>query len=174
MWAGIYWSEFSWEAFAALVTGLAAVIAAWRLGKRQTAIQDKQVELQAQALKSDLFARRLENYETVRDFLNSILSKPHDIDSHLQSRFFVALREARFLFSSNVYGRLDEIWNLCGELNVLELQVHQEITLNGHAGVDLPRVRHEAYLAVSGRYATLHEVYAEMSLESLADVKPSR
>jgi hypothetical protein len=161
----IDWCAFTWEAFATLAAGLAAVIAAWRLGKRQIAIQEKQLYLQAQSLKSELFERRLQNYETVRDLLNNILSTPDDIDPHLQSRFFVALREARFLFSANVYERLDEIWSLCVDLNALALQERQEISLNGHAGVELPQKKHDAYLAVNEKYKTLHETYAEMSLD---------
>ena len=54
----IYWSAFSWEAFATLATGLAAVGGAvWILMRQQLSL-DRQVELQELKLRSDLFDRR--------------------------------------------------------------------------------------------------------------------
>jgi Zn-dependent oligopeptidase len=164
---------FTWEAFASLVTGIAAVSGAVWVGRKQVAIQEKQVELKTQSLKSELFAKRLENYESVRDFMNSVLRTPDVIDDQLLNRFFVAQREARFLFSPNVYQRLDEIWNLCAKLNALALQLNHEIKDNAHAGVDLPQQKLAASLAVNDRYVTLHETYAEMSLEPMMDSPPS-
>jgi hypothetical protein len=45
IWGPIYWTEFSWEAFAALVTGIAAVGGAIYIGKRQTKIAERQTEI---------------------------------------------------------------------------------------------------------------------------------
>ena len=50
----IYWTEFSWESFAALFTGIAAVGGAIYIGKRQTKIAERQTELLAQQAASDL------------------------------------------------------------------------------------------------------------------------
>jgi hypothetical protein len=37
----IYWSEFTWEAFATLFAGLSAVVAAFCVAKTQVTIQNK-------------------------------------------------------------------------------------------------------------------------------------
>jgi hypothetical protein len=153
----VNWSQFSWEAFATLLTGLAAVIAAWHIGRKQTAIQ-------SQALRSDLFTKRLENYETVRDFMNSVLRTPGDIDPNLQNKFFTAQREARFLFSDHVWQGLDRIHELHSELHGLSCEMRQEIATQGHAGVSLPQLRHAAYKAYSHEYRNLHLLYSEMKL----------
>jgi hypothetical protein len=41
-WLQIDWSSFSWQAFATLATGLAAVFAAWRVGNRQISLLAEQ------------------------------------------------------------------------------------------------------------------------------------
>jgi hypothetical protein len=41
----VYWTEFSWEAFAALFTGIAAVGGAIYIGKRQTKIAERQTDI---------------------------------------------------------------------------------------------------------------------------------
>ncbi len=45
IWGPIYWSEFSWEAFSALFTGVAAVGGAIYIGIRQTKIAERQTEI---------------------------------------------------------------------------------------------------------------------------------
>ena len=54
----IYWTEFSWESFAALFTGITAVGGAIYIGKRQTKIAERQTELLAQQAASDLKLRQ--------------------------------------------------------------------------------------------------------------------
>lgn len=154
----INWCGFSWEAFASLLTGILAVGAAWWVGRKQT-------QIQTQALKSDLFDRRLENYETVRDLVHAMLANPAEFDPILLNKFFTAKRQAYFLFSSRVNRGLDEIYDLCGNLNALQLQILSETALNGHSGSQLPQEKHEAFLALSARYRALPRLYDEMRLD---------
>lgn len=75
----IYWAEFTWDAFSTLFTGLAAVAAAYYLGKKQIQISaeqiklsQKQIALSSETLKAELFDRRMEVYEASLDYLACI------------------------------------------------------------------------------------------------------
>ena len=161
----IAWCSFSWEAFATLATGLTAVGAAVYIGRKQTEIQKKQADIQLQAIRADLFERRLENYETVRDLINSLLRNADEIDSGLEQRFFIAQREAQFLFNQKVNDGLSEIWNLCGELNAVALELRQNQISQGHAGVELPARKQAAFQALNAKYRELSSLYSEIRLD---------
>lgn len=161
----IAWCSFSWEAFATLITGVAAVGAAIYIGRRQTEIQKKQADIQLQAIRANLFERRLENYETVRDLINSLLRNADEIDTGLQQQFFIAQREAQFLFSQKVYDGLSEIWNLCAELNAAALELRQSQMSGGHADVGLSAQKLAAFHALNAKYRELSGLYSEMKLD---------
>ncbi len=109
-WGAIDWSAFTWEAFATLATGLAAVAAAWSLGRRQILIQKQQVDLQAESLRSDLFDRRYEVYEATESLIVSIVISDNHADNGVVGNFASAVRKSRLLFSQNVYNGLKEIF----------------------------------------------------------------
>lgn len=77
-WLQINWSAFSWDAFATLATGLAAVFAAWRVGNRQVALLAEQQnfvnqqaeqarEIKLQELRISLIDRRSECIHIMRE-----------------------------------------------------------------------------------------------------------
>jgi hypothetical protein len=74
---GVEWLPFSWEAFATLATGFAAVFAAWLIGKRQTDILARQIadareaserdfKLREQTLRVELLNHRYEMIDEIR------------------------------------------------------------------------------------------------------------
>lgn len=157
MCGSIAWCDFTWQAFATLTTGALAVGGATWIGLRQVGIQNLK-------LRADLFDRRFRNYEAVRDFLNSVLSKPDEIDSLALSQFFVAQREARFLFGAKVCDGLSNIWTECGELNAISLEINSQYAQNGHAGVDLPQKKQAIYTKIDTKYRNLYKLYNEINL----------
>lgn len=113
----IAWCDFTWEAFATLITGLSAVIGAIFIGFRQveiqrhqTEIQLRQTRLQEAELRADLFDRRYRVFERAEKFLAEILRRGDDPSPETQAEFSVATGEARFLFGPDVTDGLDEIW----------------------------------------------------------------
>lgn len=95
----IYWSEFSWEAFATLATGLAAVIGAYLLGARQLQMMDLE-------RRAALFERRYSVLAGVHTFASYLMTSgslpaPED-DAGLR----IAMANAQFLFSDETVAKL--------------------------------------------------------------------
>ena len=109
----IDWTGFTWEAFAALVTGLAAVVAAVIVGLRQAGIQlaqarisskqtdilNKQVQLEELKLRNELFDRRFDIYQKSQAFIValSMIETPFNVQPSLMG-FITSMDTARFLF----------------------------------------------------------------------------
>jgi hypothetical protein len=114
-------SGLTWEAFATLATGFAAVAGATAVGLRQTKISrrqneilDRQSRLAEAEIRADLFERRLQTFEATADFVIHISELP-DADPKHQERmnlFAAKLRESQFLFNPRVYAALSEIWEM--------------------------------------------------------------
>lgn len=123
---------FPWEALATLVAGLAAVIGAVFVGKRQmiiangqneiltrqadiasrqTDILAQQVELEALKLKSELFDRRFEIFEAAHAFLIAAYNG-EDLEGHAASIAFARARDAgRFLLDDETVDQLEKASN---------------------------------------------------------------
>jgi hypothetical protein len=118
----IHWDQFSWEAFATLATGFAAVIAAMIVGLRQSGIADRQAQiLQTQVgldslkLRSDLFDRRFAVYEETRKLVIHVMAHAAKASQETEREFFLAVDKSIFLFHPAVHERLDDIWKKYNE-----------------------------------------------------------
>lgn len=98
----INWGAFTWEAFATLVTGLAAVGAALVVAYRQAGIVERQVKLQEAELRNAVFDRRMDVYHKIRRYL-SIVTQPNvyeRVKFYKQTIDFIeACNTVEFLFS---------------------------------------------------------------------------
>ncbi len=129
----IYWNAFTWEAFAALVTGGVAVYAAYRIGQRQSKIIERQVLLQHLTLRHELFDRRFAVYQAALDWLRFIAqtatmpnrppgegrNRPQDEwarQAALERTFLEALDLSRFIFRAEVFRALNKIWEQGNQL----------------------------------------------------------
>lgn len=97
--------------------------------------------------------------------MNALLRDPNDLGIDQQNHFFMAKREAQFLFSQKVSVDLDNIWALCGELNAIASEMSQTRISEGYVGVELSQKHQTAYSAVSREYKNLPDIYAEMKLD---------
>jgi hypothetical protein len=170
----IVWSAFSWEAFATLATGLAAVIAASIIGWRQTGIQTRQTEIleqqalaQSLALKVELFDRRYSVYDMVKEHLGSMLNDGRIPNDETTRNFHIAMGEAKLLFSDEVSSGLSEIWKLSCELDEAVSQMTQSYSNSGDNGVENSRRKSELGRKLNSRLQTLPELFAEMSLKQI-------
>lgn len=170
----ITWCAFSWEAFATLFTGVSAVAGAVWVARGQTKIQKRQTEMQASALRSDLFDRRFENYESIRDFLSTFLRAPEEINFRNNEKFFIAKREARFLFSKKVWKGLEEIWLECIDLSSIASETNQSLVQEGYCNQELIERKVVLFNQVNAKYRTLHELYEEMNLGFIGIDQPTR
>ncbi|QTC92524.1 hypothetical protein [Brevundimonas goettingensis] len=144
-WPAMKFGYFSWEAAAALLTGLTAVGAATFVGLRQTAIASRQNQLIAQqaemaalAIRVDTFDKRMEAFEAVRKWLDYILTtgnvpgltsdrsypKGHAKEfwkhgAEEQAAFSAALEASRFLFQPSVHSHLERLRDVSVELDFL-------------------------------------------------------
>lgn len=147
----------SWEAFATLVTGLAAVAAAAYVGLRQAKIQQRQVEIQeAQTaiqdrqaailesqlgvenlrIRHDLFDERMRVYEAFRVWLSDILvsGKVPPPGSALELGMADALDRSRFLFGPDVYPALERVRKLSVSLQARYDRPYRSVSQIGVPG----------------------------------------
>lgn len=146
----IDWAAFSWEAFATLATGAAAVAAATFVGlrqlgiareqmaitERQSRILERQVGLDELNLRVDLFEQRFAVYERARKFLGAIMAHADRPDAEIQRGYVVALDEARFLFRPEVHAQLREIWERSAAFFAVKSAMEAEYRRTGDYGGD--------------------------------------
>ena len=127
----IDWHAFTWEAFATLVTGLAAVIGAVWIGlrqvaitRRQTKIADRQTSILAYqaeiadlAVRSDLFERRFEVYDRIDRFLTEASTGKFVREVLFDASLLSAQRTAKLIFPPQVYDGINELWQKAYELS---------------------------------------------------------
>lgn len=162
------WLPFTWEAFATLVTGLAAVTGAVILGRRQTKISERQIEILAQqtrlselTLRSDLFDRRMEVYEGVRGYLSHIVTYAAPPDKELEQKFLAAASAARFLFSAGVDQRIDELWKKANAFRALHTVMRHTYETEGHYGDGNPERESEHLLWFTDLIVNLPDLFGD-------------
>jgi len=112
----IAWCSFSWEAFATLFTGVAAVVGAsiigWRQSEimaKQTAIAERQAEIEKLSHRSEQFDRRLKVYETAVEWLREFWQHGEAAkDNDLRNRYVWAIETAKFLFRPEVSAAMED------------------------------------------------------------------
>lgn len=161
------WAAFSWDAFATLATGFAAVFAAFLVGRRQAAISDRQNQildrqmlLSELSLRSDLFDRRFACYERVRFFLGRIIAHADRPEHEVQADFLTALNESKFLFRQDVHGELKEIWREACTYFAVHAETKATYKREGHYGPKLES-EHELLLKLTKRIETLADVFGD-------------
>jgi hypothetical protein len=164
----IAWCAFSWEAFATLVTGVSAVAGAVWVANGQMKIQKKQTNIQAQALRSDLFERRYRVFDETEKLLREVIntgSPNHDASQP----FRAAKGEAHFLFDESVVSGLDEIWRKICEYQVLITNMNSNYQSAGNYGDGNPDKKENALLWFSDRLNTLPKLFHVMKLHEQFD-----
>jgi hypothetical protein len=162
----VYWSEFSWEAFATLATGLAAVVAAYLIGRRQVQIQQAQTYLQERSLRFQLLDRRYSVFDRAEALLLEIVRTGHGPSRECERSFLIAKGEARFLFDTAVLIGLDEIWEKSVEYDALCRKMETIYREHGHYGEGNPRRKLDQITWISNRLATLPKLFDSMKLAS--------
>ena len=164
MTCSIAWSSFSWEAFATLVTGLAAVVAAFVLGRTQIAIQKKQTDIQAQSLRSDLFDRRYDVFDRTEKFIFKIVNSADYPPRETEWDFFLAMGQARFLFSKEVVSGLEEIRKNCSSYQASNSMMDRKQKITGRFDEEDVKRETDARSWFSERLKSLPELFDEMKL----------
>lgn len=115
------------------MTGALAVGAAVLVGLRQakimaeqTAIANRQVELEVLKLRSDLFDRRVQVYESAHRWLGTILQTAAAPEGDMRREYGRAMDRAKFLFRPQVYARMKELWDLSVRLTLEKGQNEHE------------------------------------------------
>lgn len=111
---GVAWCSFTWEAFATLFTGVAAVVGAtvigWRQSQimaKQTAISEKQAEIEKLNHRSEQFDRRMKVYETAVEWLRHFWAHGSAATGDLHNRYIWAIETAKFLFRPEVSAAME-------------------------------------------------------------------
>ena len=109
----------SWEAFATLLTGAAAVLGAVSVGKRQVSLQEKQTELirlQAESerefrrteIKLNLLNRRADLISLTREVSQTFIQNGR-LEREDLSKLIRAMNEAQLIFPKEFYGVLENV-----------------------------------------------------------------
>ncbi len=128
---GIDWCGFTWQAFATLVTGFAAVGGATFVGLRQHGLVRRQAEIadrQAQTaetaaltaklkLRADLFDKRMEIYHALKKYLKAALSSDLQKIWEATDELSAQLERATFLFSQGITKQLEDAIRNADELH---------------------------------------------------------
>jgi hypothetical protein len=163
----IVWTDFTWEAFATLVTGLSAVAAATFVGlrqvgiaSRQSQILDRQVALADLGLREKLFERRFAIYEATKIYLLHIVQHADEPNADTKRAFQVALNEAEFLFSADVHARLTSLWKDAEKFFYYHRQSRHIFDTAGHYG-DFPGKEHALLVVFSDHLLKLGEFFGD-------------
>lgn len=161
----IQWYQFDWLSFSTLFTGIAAVAAAYLVGKKQTVISQnqnqilsRQVDLAESSLRASLFEKRLETYETAKDFIIFVMLQRYRIADRpaLEKEFAAKIRESLFLFKDQrIYEQLNTLWKNARELENLR---------------ERPDALEEIVAMECAKLIKEWEERAEKTLENLADL----
>jgi hypothetical protein len=130
----IDWCAFTWQAFATLTTGFAAVVGATFIGLRQHALVREQAQIarrQAETaessaitarlkLRADLFERRLEVHSAMLTYLKAALAKDQDKIWEATPELDKQLVHAKFLFSNDVTSQLESAISDSDEMHDLK------------------------------------------------------
>lgn len=159
---------FEWGDFATLVTGgVAAIGAIWigrkqtKIAERQVAIMDRQILLDENNLKAELFERRLETYKITVDFLIHL----HDLAEEEEgkkrlSTYASKMQESRFIFQPHVYPALKEIWEAGNRLRVARTQsiraFQDRLPCNEKVGKTIEELQGWSWTKLE----TIHELFA--------------
>jgi hypothetical protein len=154
----IAWCGFSWDAFAAILTGVLAVSAAWLVGRRQLAITsrqndilDRQTELNELSVKHDLFDRRYAVYADVRDFLHFIVTsagypdRNFEDERELELKFHQAVSLSRFYFGDDVRNQLEAMRKKTAAYAMLKHEMDQTFARERHYGEGNPEKEKELF-----------------------------
>ena len=160
----IAWLDFTWEAFATLTTGLSAVGAAVYVGRKQSEIQRTQVALQSIALRSDLFERRYEVFDRVKNFIVEIVRTADSTNREIEQQFLIAMGEAKFLFDESVVSSLDEVWKKACEYHALKRTMEHAYRTERHYGEGNPQREHDSIVWFSERLKTLPSTFEALKL----------
>lgn len=127
----------SWEAWATLAAGSAAVIGAYRIGlrqiataERQTEIANRQVDQQRLQIRADLYDRRVAVYSAIREYAFRA-STGNQVPADVQRSFFEALNGSRFLFGAELQSWVQELHTVAVRLQVANeriTRVHSAVT----------------------------------------------
>ena len=131
---GIAWSSFTWEAFATLTAGIAAVLAALVVGLRQSKVLNRQTELQASGLKIGLFERRMDVFRAVEQLIYGAIGNGGPVSDSVEREFIKAKQEARFLFDVSMDQLFRDIWENYVKLKIYSGTMNDEFEKSGHYG----------------------------------------
>lgn len=177
----------SWEAAATLITGLAAVYAAWRIGNRQVEITKAQSEIQSEflrlehlKLKADLYDQRLEIFNATRHFIGFIITvwkvpgidqndEGHPLALDVYQEFTRARGAAAFLSSPNVLAKVEAIWEAAEDLShnkalidsLIDELSDQPLDENDDSVIAARQRRTRLKTAIQRHYADLAKVFSE-------------
>ena len=162
------WCAFSWEAFATLATGLAAVIGAYSLGRRQIKILGRQTALQESQIKVAVFERRMDVFRAVEKLIHGVFHDGGPVSYELERGFVIAQQEARFLFANDTNDFLKEVWTKYVQLKVYDSVKKESFEETGQYGQENIDKTHEAltWLAecssgLAGHFAAINPIVAE-------------
>jgi len=171
----IDWPSFTWEAFATLSTGFAAVTGAFVLGRRQLDISrqqtasaarqneilERQLRLAELAYRHALFDRRMEVYVGIRDYLVDIMREAKPPTGETALRFHNAMSAARFVFSAEVNEKLEQLRLYVLDYRVLTLNMKAVIEQKGPWRHNEPQQESDMLEQLSEHLRTLPDLFGD-------------
>lgn len=160
--------QLDWQSVATLVTGLTAGAAAtiiglkqMRIGEAQAEILKRQAEIAALSLKHDLFERRYEIYNGVRDFLLDIIRYAAEPKREVVSRFVISMEESRLHFRPEVHEGLRAIWERANAYFATRNAMEATFARLGNYGDGNPALSADQFAALERDLTGLVELFGD-------------
>ncbi|WP_343546588.1 hypothetical protein [Sphingobium yanoikuyae] len=118
------WLPLTWEAVATFLTGIAAVLAALSVARRQERIVSRQIDLQNEqtklqelSLRKDVFDKRFDVYVKLREHSAILIRAKHHSDVTFDDYcgFHEAAEKSILLFSRKLHLEIENFATLCEE-----------------------------------------------------------
>ena len=169
----INWCAFSWEAFATLATGLAAVVAAWRVGRKQVMILDRQTAIQEQTLRSELFDKRFHVYRQARALLEYARFNIQPAPEELHNAYLQGMLESRFLFDDKVYSHLVKLRSDVSNFDRAAMELQDEmLTKNRSREIECRAAITKIHKSFADELEELPSVFYQLNIEKSVSREP--
>lgn len=149
----------NWEAVATFTAGFAAVVGAVYVGRKQTLIQSRQLQLEEIKQRSDLFDKRFATYDLTADFLLNVHEYMSDPDHKKLGRWLIKFRESQFLFGSTVHKQLNEIFDKANNFHANAKLMYSDPDGRPLRLAKSSKIELELMEWLSQRLATVHEIF---------------
>jgi hypothetical protein len=156
--------EFFKDFATPLATVIAAGVAAWitfRFSSKQTEISQSQADIALDKLKFDLFERRMNTYDAIREVIGEIV-RTGVVTNQSSDAFIRAIDKVEFLFGAEVKSYLDNLYRIILQHHAVGATIESLPDPQRNRAIDAQGERFEKISAFYVEFPKLFGPYVQM------------